>query len=75
MSLCMEAVESACLEAGGALCLKFIENFIENCIDAGLLHTNYRELTVNYHLIVSFWAALSAKIFCFHVLNTWQKVL
>ena len=50
----MESVESACLEAGGALRLKFIENFIENCIDAGLLHTNYRELTVNYHLIVSF---------------------
>ncbi len=71
----MESVESVCLETGGALRLKFIENFMENCIDAGLLHTNYRELTVNYHLIVSFWAALSANIFCFHVLNTWQKVL
>ena len=35
MSLCMESVESGCLEAGGALRLKFIENLIENCIDAG----------------------------------------
>ncbi len=28
------------------------EGFNENCIDAGLLHTNYRELTANYHLII-----------------------
>jgi hypothetical protein len=28
MSLCMESVESVCLEAGGALRLKFIENLI-----------------------------------------------
>ena len=34
MSLCMESVESVCREAGGALRLKFIENFNENCIDA-----------------------------------------
>ena len=51
-------------EAGWALRLKFIENFMENCIDAGLLHTNYRELTVNYHLIVSFFGPRFAlKIF------------
>ena len=30
----MESVESVCLEAGWALRLKFIENLIENCIDA-----------------------------------------
>ena len=52
------------LITGGALRLKFIENFMENCFDAGLLHTNYRELTVNYHLIVSFWDALRAKDCC-----------
>ena len=52
MSLCMESVESGCLEAGRALRLILIENFNENCIDAGLLHTNYRELTANYHLII-----------------------
>ena len=45
-------LESVCLEAGGALRLKFIENLMENCIDAGLLHTNYLELTANYHLII-----------------------
>ena len=48
----VESVESGCLEAGGALRLKLNENFNENCIDAGLLHTNYRELTANYHLII-----------------------
>ena len=30
----MESVESVSLEAGWALRLKFIENLIENCIDA-----------------------------------------
>ena len=33
----MESVESVSLEAGWALRLKFIENLIENCIDAGIL--------------------------------------
>ena len=30
----MKSVESVCLEAGGALRLKFIENLMENCTDA-----------------------------------------
>ena len=66
MSLCMESVESVCLEVGWALRLKLNENFNENCIDAGLLHTNYRELTANYHLIISLprgWRGAALKIY------------
>jgi len=41
----MESVESVCLEAGRALRLKFIENYIENCIDAGFFRTVRKLIT------------------------------